>query len=280
VLAVGQTVGGLKMSMEIMTVQNVRGYLDEHDTAWLNAEDVARGLGFVDYQEKDSATSGRKTYEVIRWARVNKYLHEFGFIPTSGDDVKAGDFIPENIFYRLAMKAKNAAAEQFQAKVADEILPSIRKNGVYATSGFLSRSIADPAWAIGILTELKLKQEETALLKVQLAEAKPKIDYCDSILQCADLVSTSQIAKDYGMSGKTFNKLLHKFGVEYRQGEIWLLYQKYAGLGWTQTKTQIFKGKDGREHCRVHTYWTQKGRLGLYNLLKRKGYLPLIEQAA
>ncbi len=66
--------------------------------------------------------------EVVRWERVNKYLTDFGIIPTSGDG-----YIPENIFYRLAMKAKNAVAEAFQAEVADEILPAIRRHGMYAT---------------------------------------------------------------------------------------------------------------------------------------------------
>ena len=235
------------MSMEIMTIQNVRVYLDSNNVAWINAEDVARGLGFVDYQEKVSATGGRKTYEVIRWARVNGYLKEWGFPLVVGKD----DYIPENMFYRLAMKASNEAAKKFQAKVADEILPTIRKHGVYATNDFLSRSIADPVWAIGVLTALKKEQDKAALLETQLAEAKPKIDYCDWILQCANC-----------------------------QGEMWLLYQKYAAQGWSQTKTHKYVDGDGKIHCKVHTYWTQKGRLGLYELLKRKGYLPMIERAA
>lgn len=109
-------------------VEGVRGYVDKNNVAWLNAEDVARGLGFVDYQEKVSATSGRKTYEVIRWARVNGYLREFGYDKEVGKD----DFIPENMFYRLAMKASNETAQAFQAKIADEILPSIRRDGFYS----------------------------------------------------------------------------------------------------------------------------------------------------
>ena len=113
-------------SPAVLTVENVRGYLDAEGTAWLNVEDVARGLGFVKIEEKFSTTSGRnETYETIRWARVNQYLAEFGFSKEVGKE----DFIPENIFYRLAMKAKNEVAEKFQAKVADEVLPSIRKTG-------------------------------------------------------------------------------------------------------------------------------------------------------
>ena len=107
---------------------------------------------------------------------------------------------------------------------------------------------------------------------------QPKADYCDVILNCKDLVSVSKIAKDYGMSATVMNKLLNELGVQYRQGDIWLLYQKYAKLGWTATKTHEYLGDDGKNHSKVHTYWTQKGRLGLYHLLKAKGYLPNVEK--
>lgn len=129
----------------IMTVGNVRGYIDENGTAWLNVEDVARGLGFTQI-----AASGN---EVVRWERVNNYLSEFNFVPTSGDAVKARDFIPENIFYRLAMKAKNQVAQNFQAKVANEILPTLRKTGFYKTK---SMSIGD----ILILSSQAIKAHE------------------------------------------------------------------------------------------------------------------------
>ena len=96
------------------TIEGVRGYVDGNQTVWLNAEDVARGLGFTKTEGKFSTTSGRKIYETVRWARVNQYLTEFDY----PDEVDKGDFIPENMFYRLAMKASNEAAKVFQAKVA------------------------------------------------------------------------------------------------------------------------------------------------------------------
>ena len=186
--------------------------------------------------------------------------------------------INEGGLYSLTVRSNMPNAKKFTRWLTHDVAISIRKHGVYATADFLSMSIADPAWAIGLLTELKAKQEESALLKVQLAEAKPKADYCDVILQCADLITTSAIAKDYGYSAKAFNKLLHKLGIQFKQGELWLLYQKYACRGWTQTKTHKYMGGDEQIHCKVHTYWTQKGRLELYHLLKRNRILPLIEQ--
>ena len=103
--------------MNVMVIEGVSCYLDEKGTAWLNAEDVARGLGFTRV-----AASGNV---VVRWERVNGYLKEFGFVPMSGHELKSGDYIPENMFYRLAMKANNETARKFQAKIADEVLPAM-----------------------------------------------------------------------------------------------------------------------------------------------------------
>ena len=141
------------MSTEIITVQNVRGYIDPQGTAHLNAEDVARGLGFVDYQEKDSATSGRKTYEVIRWARINGYLRDMECLSEDDADIKAGDYIPENWFYLLAMKASNETAKTFQKTVANEILPTLRKTGTYSFRPATPTPVADIINDVGAVAE-------------------------------------------------------------------------------------------------------------------------------
>lgn len=116
-----------------------------------------------------------------------------------------------------------------------------------------------------------------ALQTQQITEMKPKVTYYDIVLNCSDLVSTAKIAKDYGRSTKWLNIMLGEMGVQFKQNGIWLLYQKYAIMGYTRTKTHIVNGRDGLPHIKVHTYWTQKGRLFIYNLLKRRGILPIIE---
>lgn len=105
----------------ILTINNVRGYIDEKGTAQLSLEDCARGLGFI-----EKSASGNET---IRWRSVVPHLIYFKTIATSCDALPT--YIPENIFYRLAMKANNKVAEKFQAIVCDEILPAIRKTGSY-----------------------------------------------------------------------------------------------------------------------------------------------------
>ncbi|MGL5780248.1 phage antirepressor KilAC domain-containing protein [Cetobacterium sp.] len=111
----------------------------------------------------------------------------------------------------------------------------------------------------------------------QIGELKPKATYYDMVLQCKALLSINIIAKDYGKTAQWLNEKLREFEVQYKQGNIWLLYQKYATHGYTQTKLQPINRSTGPD-VKAHTYWTQKGRLFIYELLKKNGYLPNIER--
>lgn len=171
--------------------------------------------------------------------------------------------------------------KKFKRWVTHEVLPSIRRHGLYAVDELL----ADPDLLIKALQELKAErlknQKLIATVNIQdqqIAEMKPKASYYDVVLNCKDAVAITTIAKDYGKSGRWLNQYLHDLGVQFRQGKIWLLYQKYAQHGYTATKTHSYPGSDGIMHSKIHTYWTQKGRLFIYELLKANGLLPLIEQ--
>lgn len=111
-----------------------------------------------------------------------------------------------------------------------------------------------------------------------IGELKPKADYTDKILKNTGLVTITQIAKDYGMSGKKMNELLHSSKVQYKQRNQWLLYSEHHGKGYTHSETVDIIRSDGREDIKMNTKWTQKGRLFIYDLLKKKGILPLIEK--
>ncbi len=185
--------------------------------------------------------------------------------------------INESGLYSLILRSQLPKAKQFKRWVTSEVLPAIRRHGIYAIDEILE----NPDLAIAALTQLKeerrLRRElelTAAIQKQQIAELKPKASYYELILQNKNTVPITQIAKDYGMSGRRFNELLHSLGVQYRFRKTWLLYQHYADLGYTQSKTFAIDA----EKSVMHTYWTQKGRLFLYDLLKRKGILPLIEQ--
>lgn len=111
-----------------------------------------------------------------------------------------------------------------------------------------------------------------------IEELQPKASYYDMILQCKELIATTVIAKDYGMSAKKFNAMLHEMGVQFKQGDTWVLYAKYQGQGYLKAKTHNYADSDGVQHSREHSYWTQKGRLFLYDFLKQEGILPLMEK--
>ncbi|WP_075983382.1 phage antirepressor [Bacillus massilinigeriensis] len=213
-----------------------------------------------------------------RWVAKHDLPH-----PQNEKKVIQKNFIPEGDLYRLIVKSQLPAAEQFERWVFDEVLPDIRKHGMYASESLLDDILKNPDLGIKLFTEYKEAKEEAKKLKLANAQQKqiigelqPKASYYDLVLQNKSIVPISIIAKDYGLSARKLNALLHELGVQYKMGKTWLLYQKYAEMGYTQSKTHAIDA----DRSVMHTYWTQKGRLFLYELLKReKGLVPLIERS-
>ena len=185
-------------------------------------------------------------------------------------------YIPEGDLYRLIIRSKLPAAERFEKWVFDEVLPCIRRHGFYATADTLDEMLRSPEFAEHLMRMLADERAKSAALEELTEELAPKAVYCDTILLSNRVVPVSIIAKDYGLSAATFNRLLHYLGIQYRTGGTWLLYQKYAGNGYTQTRTYHVSEKTNT----LHTCWTQKGRMFLYETLKDRGILPLIEKRA
>ena len=125
--------------------------------------------------------------------------------------------------------------------------------------------------------EKKALETTVTIQAQQIAELQPKASYYDLVLNCSDLLSTTVIAKDYGQSAYWLNSLLEQKGIQYHDTDIWLLYAKYARMGLTSTKTHTYYDYSGQLHMKPHTYWTPKGRLFIYDLLKKDGILPIIE---
>ena len=227
---------------------------------YFEAEASAIGLGI-------SQIKNGKIY--VRWENVSKYLSQ---------QVGKGDWITEPQFYKLAFKASNDVAEKFQDWVATEVLPSIRKHGAYMTDHKIEEILSDPDTIIKLATELKAEREGRLIAEQIVNELTPKASYYDLVLKNESLVTITQIAKDYGMSGREMNAKLHDLKVQYKQGSTWLLYSKYQKTGWTHSDTIVVDRTDGTKKAVMQTKWTQKGRLGLYELLKSNGVLPLIER--
>lgn len=124
--------------------------------------------------------------------------------------------------------------------------------------------------------QLTALRDENVQQKQVIAELNPKATYYDIVLQTPDLLPIVKIAKDYGKSAQWLNELLHQLGVQYKVGDTWLLYQQHSEKGYTKSRTITYMDR-GIEHSKLHTCWTQKGRLFIYGLLKNQGILPLIE---
>ena len=154
----------------------------------LKLEAVARGLGFTRIAESGN--------EVVRWERVDGYLRDLG-VPTCGHE----DFIPENIFYRLAMKAKNEAAEAFQAKIADEVIPSIRKHGAYMTPETLEAAILNPDTMIRLCTALKDEQDKRKALENKVYEDAPKVLFANAVSTAKTSILIGEQAKILKQNG-------------------------------------------------------------------------------
>lgn len=223
---------------------------------WFVGKDVAEVLGYED------------TNQAIR-KNVDNEDKLTRLIDGSGQK-RNMTIINESGLYSLVLSSKLPSAKKFKRWVTSEVLPALRKTGQYQVKELSGQELMAKA--------LIEAQSVLAAKDKVIEEMKPKASYYDVILNCKGLLATSVIAKDYGWSAIRLNEYLHKKGIQFKQGKTWLLYQKYATEGYASTKTHEHLGNDGTNHANVHTYWTQKGRRFIYDLLKNDGIVPLIER--
>jgi prophage antirepressor-like protein len=217
---------------------------------WFAGKDVAEALGYTN----GSRDINRHVDEEDR----RNYRNGTSEINNRGITI-----INESGLYSLILSSKLPSARAFKRWVTGTILPTIRKTGGFTLE---THPFSKPEGVAVLCKEFLTVTEKNAILA-------PKARYYDIILQSDTLVQTSLIAKDYGMSAVTFNRLLHDLGIQYRMGNTWVLYQKYADNGYTKTRTY----RASEITSVVHTYWTQKGRVFLYERLKQEGILPQME---
>lgn len=253
---------------------------------WFVGKDIADILGYRNPNEaiKDHVDDEDK---FIRSTRGSEMLKLFSSLKEMQEKLGRQDnwFISESGVYSLVFSSKLPTAKKFKRWVTSEVLPAIRKHGAYMTEDTIKKALQEPDFIIKLATELKEEKEARKTAELEVAqksqiinELKPKADYTDRILQSSSLVTITQIAKDYGMSGKKMNSLLHELKVIYKMGSQWLLYSKYQAKGYTHSETVNIEHSDGRPDVAMNTKWTQKGRLFLYELLKKHDVLPVIEQ--
>ena len=187
-------------------------------------------------------------------------------------------YINEGNLYRLITKSNLPQAEVFESWVFDEVLPTIRKTGMYVTDNVWDTIINDPEKLGEVLInygkvkkEKELLEEENQIQKQLIAEYKPIKEYVDTILSSEDTMTTTQIAADYGFSAYELNKTLNEQRVVRKVGGQWILYIEHMNKGYTKSETMTVKKKDGTDKVVANTKWTQKGRLFIHNLLENLG---------
>lgn len=185
--------------------------------------------------------------------------------------------INESGLYSLILKSKLSNAKKFKRWVTSEVLPAIKKHGGYLSPEKVEEALLNPDTIIQLATKLKEERTGRLIAEQKIAEYEPKISYLDSILSSTDSVTISQIAADYGMSPQQMNKLLHKLGIQKKVGNQWLLCKKHMRQGYTKSHTTEIPKSDGGTKVVMNTKWTQKGRLFIYESLKKEGYIPEID---
>lgn len=249
--------------MELQTfsfeTQEVRTVIKNNEP-WFVGKDIATVLGF------------RNSRDAIN---THVFNEDKGVdsIDTPGGLQKM-TIVNESGLYALIFGSRLPKAKDFKRWVTNEVLPSIRKHGIYATADTVTKMLNDPDTAIKLLETIKEEREQRLIAEQRVSELQPKASYYDLILQNKSLLSVTQIAKDYGKSARWLNDKLHELGVQYKQSNTWLLYQNHAENGYTQSTTHVISD----EKNRLFTKWTQKGRLFIYELLKDEGVLPMIER--
>ena len=231
---------------EVRTVAN-------GDEIWFCLVDVCSALGLQTYHVKE---------------RLEDDLVSNHPISDAFGRTQQANFVNEEGLYEVIFQSRKPKAKDFRKWVMSEVLPSIRKYGVYMTDETLQKSMEDPLY-LGTLVEALKKENE---------ELSKKASYLDFILGSNDAINVTQIAQDYGMSAISFNKLLNDLGIQYKVGEQWILGADYREHGYVVSYTHYHVGSDGEPHTKLMTKWTQKGRLMLYNELAEEGIFPTIEQ--
>ncbi|HBC8081407.1 TPA: phage antirepressor KilAC domain-containing protein [Staphylococcus aureus] len=236
--------------LEILTIEGKQ---------WFPATEVAMTLGYSNLRDAISR-------HVKRRGVVNHDVFD------SLGRKQNKKFIDEGNLYRLISRSKLPQAEQFEEWVFDEVLPAIRKHGIYATDNVIEQTLKDPDYIITVLTEYKKEKERNLLLQQEIGELKPKADYVDEILKSTGTLATTQIAADYGISAQKLNKLLHEARLQRKVNKQWVLYSEHMGKSYTESDTIAIVRSDGREDTVLQTRWTQKGRLKIHEIMTEFGY--------
>lgn len=226
---------------------------------WFVLADVCRALGL----SNSRVVAGRLDEDERR--KFN--------LPRQGDTYITN----ESGLYKVILRSDKPNAKPFIKWVTREILPTIRKHGMYVTEELLNNS----DFLMQVLTELKKERDEKKLLQNKIEENKAKLEYLDKVLESKGTFLTSEIAADYDISAIELNRKLHKARLIRHVGSQWILYKKHMGKEYSDSETVPYWDKAaGEERIKVQSKWTQRGREKIHEILTGLGMGTVIDKEA
>ena len=240
---------------------------------WMVGKDVAQALG---YAKPENAIA----------AHVDTEDKTTTLIQGTGSSYKSNAvIINESGLYALVLSSKLPGAKKFKRWVTAEVLPSLRKHGLYATENTVEAMLNDPDTAIRLLQEVKTERQKRIALEAEneaqrqtIADFAPVWQYVDTILSSPETLATTQIAADYDMSAKKLNRILHEAGIQRMVNGQWVLYHKHMGKGYTKSETICITHADGKPATKMMTKWTQKGRILIHEILTSRGIMAVMDR--
>ena len=265
---------------------------------WFVAKEVATILGYGNGNNNSKAISNAIAKYVDKYDQIMIPYDEakelFGGHQNSDHQIctRGIKVINESGLYSLIFGSTLKESIRFKRWVTHDILPTIRKTGEYGVAYNVNNDVQNNEVNITIakalLVSKELLDESRQLVNVlkvnneikekEIEDAKPKLDYYNTILQSVNAIKTTQIAADYGLSARALNQILHEERIQYKVNKQWILYSKHKNKGYTGSKSKIIHRSNGTDEAIITTYWTQKGRLFIHQVLRDRGIVAVMDR--
>lgn len=235
---------------------------------FVNATTMAKPFGkrTVDWLQNQQTSDFLTELAVVRKSTSADLVH----VTKGGTPTEQGTWMHEDV----ALEFARWLSPSFAIWCNDRI-KELMRHGITATDAKLEDLLSNPDLVISLATQLKEERAAKQLLEqqfyihtAQLEKAAPKVQYHDQVLQSTELIPINVIAKELGLSAVTLNKILNSLSVIYRSGETWVLYSRFQSRGYTGTKTTTYTDSLGNTRTSIHTYWTEKGRQFIHEVIK------------
>ena len=233
-----------------------------NDEPWFVGKDVAECLGYSRTNKMRCMIDDSDCMEIDPQNSMYTGLHQNGATLEPNKNIRRMLLINESGLYQAIFGSTLPTAKNFKHWVTSEILPSIRKHGAYMTNETLEQALMNPDTLIQLALNLKAEQEK-------VKELTPKAKVYDAYMSQEGTVSTTTMAKRYGLTARQLNKMLHDLGIQFKIGSTWYLYDKYSGKGYVKMVSAPIEGSSTLKSY-TSMRWTPKGQEFVHNIVQQQ----------